>query len=143
LVQSFWRLLKETAEGWNRIDAPRLGAALAYYIMLSTAPLVPDVHVEWRDVRSGAAITALLFSLGKFAIGLYLGKAGIGSAYGAAGSLMAYTVWVYYSAQIFFFEAQFTRTFAEPHGLGAHLRLTEAVPPPAAETPEIRNSRLA
>jgi uncharacterized BrkB/YihY/UPF0761 family membrane protein len=82
--------------------------------MLSTAPLVPDVHVEWRDVRSGAA-----------------------------GSLMAYTVWVYYSAQIFFFEAQFTRTFAEPHGLGAHLRLTEAVPPPAAETPEIRNSRLA
>jgi membrane protein len=260
LMQSFWRLIKETAEGWNRINAPRLGAALAYYTMLSTAPLVvlsiaiaglvfgadaargqvldqirgvvgyqgalaiqgllqsaakpgsgmaaasagllvllwgasgvlgelrdslntvwgvepagregflaivryrfisfamvlgigflllvslllgaaiaaagkmfngalpapesvletinllfsfgtitvlfallyklvPDVHVEWRDVLIGAAVTALLFSLGKFAIGLYLGKAGIGSAYGAAGSLVAYTVWVYYSAQ--------------------------------------------
>lgn len=303
-VHSFWRLLKETAAGWNRINAPRLGAALAYYTMLSTAPLVvlsiaiaglvfgadaargqvleqirgvvgyqgalaiqgllqsaakpgsgmaaagagglvllwgasgvlgelrdslnavwgvepaggegflsiiryrfvsfamvlgigflllvslllstaiaaagkmfndalpapepvleiinlvfsfgtitvlfallyklvPDVHVEWRDVWIGAAVTALLFSLGKFAIGLYLGKAGIGSAYGAAGSLVAYIVWVYYSAQIFFFGAQFTRMFAELHGSHTHLRLAAEPPPPAAKTPEIRNPRLA
>jgi uncharacterized BrkB/YihY/UPF0761 family membrane protein len=56
---------------------------------------------------------------------------------------VAYTVWDYYSAQLFFFGAQFTRTFAELHGSHAHLRLTAALPRPAAETPEIRNSRLA
>lgn len=76
----------------------------------------PDAKIAWDDVRIGAAATALLFTLGKFLIGLYLGKASIGSAYGAAGSLVIVLVWVYYSAQIFFFGAEFTQVYAREHG---------------------------
>ncbi len=74
---------------------------------------VPAVHIDWRDVIVGAIGTALLFTIGKFLLGLYLGKASVGSAYGAAGSLVAIIVWVYYSAQIFFFGAEFTRVYAD------------------------------
>jgi membrane protein len=84
--------------------------------------VVPDVRIEWRDVAIGAAVTSLLFSIGKFLIGLYLGKASVGSAYGAAGSLVVFIVWVYYSAQIFFLGAQFTRVYAERHGSRAQRR---------------------
>ena len=73
---------------------------------------IPDETVPWRDVVAGSVVTALLFTLGKTLIGLYLGKASVGSAYGAAGSLMVLTVWVYYSAQIFFFGAEFTHVWA-------------------------------
>ncbi|MGI8989098.1 MAG: YihY/virulence factor BrkB family protein [Bryobacteraceae bacterium] len=73
---------------------------------------VPNVKIDWEDVWIGAIATALLFTIGKLLIGLYLGKAGIGSAYGAAGSLVAVIVWVYYSAQIFFFGAEFTQVHA-------------------------------
>jgi membrane protein len=73
---------------------------------------IPDQTVPWRDVLAGSMATALLFTLGKTLIGLYLGKASVGSTYGAAGSLMVITVWVYYSAQIFFFGAEFTRVWA-------------------------------
>ena len=66
---------------------------------------LPDVDVQWHDVFIGAAFTAFLFTIGKFAIGMYLGKASFGSTYGAAGSLVIVLVWVYYSAQIFFFGA--------------------------------------
>jgi membrane protein len=84
--------------------------------------LVPDTRVEWRDVGVGAAVTSLLFSLGKLLIGLYLGKASVGSAYGAAGSLVAFLVWVYYSAQVFLLGAAFTHVFAERHGSRARVR---------------------
>jgi membrane protein len=87
--------------------------------------VVPDARVEWRDVAIGAAVTSLLFSAGKFLIGLYLGKASVGSAYGAAGSVVVFIVWVYYSAQIFFFGAQFTRVFAERYGSRARPGLSE------------------
>jgi membrane protein len=73
---------------------------------------IPDEPVPWKDVVAGAFATALLFTLGKTLIGLYLGKASVGSTYGAAGSLMVITVWVYYSAQIFFFGAEFTHVWA-------------------------------
>jgi membrane protein len=73
---------------------------------------LPDVEIRWRDVWIGAAVTALLFSIGKFAIGFYLGHAAVGSAYGAAGSLVAVLVWVYYSAQILYAGAEFTQVYA-------------------------------
>jgi membrane protein len=73
---------------------------------------VPETKVEWSDVRVGATATALLFTLGKSLLGLYRGKASPGSAYGAAGSLVVMVVWVYYSAQIFFFGAEFTHVRA-------------------------------
>lgn len=70
---------------------------------------LPDAPLTWRDVWIGAVFTAGLFSLGKYAIGLYLGNSGVASSFGAAGSLIALLLWVYYSAQIFFLGAEFTR----------------------------------
>jgi len=71
---------------------------------------IPQADTDWRDSLIGGLVTASLFGLGKMCIGLYLGKAGVGSAYGAAGSLVVVVAWVYYSAQIFFFGAEFTHT---------------------------------
>jgi membrane protein len=78
--------------------------------------LLPDVKIAWRDVWLGAAITAVLFTLGKFAIGLYLGQSAMSSSYGVAGSFVVLLVWVYYSAQIFFFGAEFTQVYANSYG---------------------------
>jgi membrane protein len=79
---------------------------------------LPDVspRIEWRDVWFGAAFTAFLFTVGKIALGLYLGKGAVGSAYGAAGSLVVLLVWVYWSAQILFFGAEFTQVYARSRG---------------------------
>ena len=77
---------------------------------------VPETEIAWKDVRVGALVTALLFNLGKFALAVYLGKTTPGSAYGAAGSLVVMVIWVYYSAQIFFFGAELTHVYAVTHG---------------------------
>jgi membrane protein len=77
---------------------------------------IPRAHVAWHDVWIGAAVTSLLFAIGKFAIGLYLGKSSVASSFGAAGSLVILMVWVYYSAQIFLFGAEFTWVYAHEHG---------------------------
>jgi membrane protein len=79
--------------------------------------ILPRVWVAWGDVWIGAAVTALLFSVGKLAIGVYLGKAGLTSGFGAAGSLVVILVWVYYSSQVFLLGAEFTWVFA--HRLGS------------------------
>jgi membrane protein len=73
---------------------------------------LPDAPLSWRDVWIGAFFTAGLFSLGKYAIGLYLGNSSVASSFGAAGSVIALLLWVYYSAQIFFLGAEFTRQYA-------------------------------
>ena len=78
--------------------------------------ILPDVKISWSDVWIGAAVTSLLFSLGKFLIGLYLGKSGVASAYGAAGSLVVILVWVYYTAQILLYGAEFTAVYAIKYG---------------------------
>jgi hypothetical protein len=78
--------------------------------------VLPDVDIDWDDVWVGAAVTALLFTIGKLLIGLYLGHASIGSTFGAAGSLLVFLVWVYYSAQILFFGAEFTQVYARRYG---------------------------
>jgi membrane protein len=77
---------------------------------------VPDVKIGWRDVWVGAAGTAILFAIGKFAIGMYLGKSDLGSAYGAAGSLVIVLAWVYYSSMILFLGAEFTQVYAAAAG---------------------------
>jgi membrane protein len=74
---------------------------------------LPKVRVRWRDVRLGAAVTAVLFVLGKFALGIYLRKAAVGSAFGAAGSIVVVLLWSYWSAQIFFFGLEFTHVYAQ------------------------------
>jgi len=81
--------------------------------------IMPDVRLKWSDVIVGASFTALLFTAGKFLIGLYLGKASFGSTYGAAGSLVIVLVWVYYSSQLFFLGAEFTKIYTEK--FGSHL----------------------
>jgi len=77
---------------------------------------LPDVEIAWRDVWMGAFVTALFFSLGKLVIGLYLGNSAIASSFGAAGSLALLLVWIYYSAQILFFGAEFTQVYANKYG---------------------------
>jgi membrane protein len=83
--------------------------ALIYKVM-------PRVHVQWKDVWIGAVFTALLFSLGKYLIGLYVGRSGVISGFGAAGSLVVILLWVYYSAQIFLVGAEFTWVYANAYG---------------------------
>lgn len=77
---------------------------------------LPDAKIAWRDVWLGAFVTALLFTIGKFLIGLYLGHTSAASAYGVAGSLAVLLIWLYYSAQIFLFGAEFTKVYAARYG---------------------------
>jgi membrane protein len=77
---------------------------------------LPDVKIQWRDVWIGAAITAILFGIGKWLLGFYLGSGAAGSAYGAASSLITLLLWVYYSSQILLFGAEFTQVYAARAG---------------------------
>lgn len=98
---------------------------------------LPDIHPAWRDVWFGAIFTAVLFVAGKFALGLYLGKSAVGSSYGAAGSLVVLLLWVYYSAQILFFGAEFTQVYARTHGSMAQAKdaAAESAAAPARPAP--------
>ena len=78
--------------------------------------VLPSVKIAWRDVTIGSLVTAFLFTLGKFAIGVYLGNSGVASSYGAAGSVVLILIWVYYSAQILLYGAEFTHAFAYKYG---------------------------
>jgi membrane protein len=91
---------------------------------------LPDARISWRDLLPGAALTALLFTAGDYALGLYLGRTGAGSAYGAAGALMAFLLWTYYSAQIVYFGAEFARARARASGRSVRQRY-----PPPEELP--------
>jgi membrane protein len=95
--------------------------------------VLPDVRLRWSDVAVGAAVTSLLFTLGKFLIGLYLGNTTFASAYGAAGSFLIVLVWVYYSAQVFFLGAEFTKIYT--HEFGSSLRATLELHPVSIEEP--------
>lgn len=75
--------------------------------------ILPDAHIEWRDVWLGAAATALLFTIGRYLISLYIGSSNVTSAYGAAGALVIILVWVYYSTQILLFGAEFAKAWAD------------------------------
>ena len=79
---------------------------------------LPDVEIQWRDVWIGAALTSVLFTIGKFLIGLYLGTSGTTSTFGAAGSLITVLLWVFYSSLIFFLGAEFTQVYATNYGSG-------------------------
>jgi len=85
-------------------------------LMAGIFRLLPDLKIEWRDVWLGAALTSLLVVLGKFALSIYFAKSAVGSTFGAAGSLVIVLLWVYYSAQILLFGAEFTQVYARSHG---------------------------
>src|SRR5262249_39126508 len=82
-------------------------------LFASIFKIIPDVHIDWQDVWTGAIVTAVLFVAGKAGIGFYIGRSGVGSAYGAAGSVLIPPAWVYYSSQVLFLGAEFTKLYAE------------------------------
>ena len=82
--------------------------------------VLPDAIIKWKDVITGAMVTAVLFMAGKFAITFYIGKSDVGGTYGAAGSLVVLLVWVYYSSVILYFGAEFTKAYAAKYGDPIH-----------------------
>jgi membrane protein len=136
--------------GWLPALLLQFASTLVTWIIITVLfagiyKVLPDVTIEWRDVILGAAVTSLLFNLGKFVIGLYLGSSTVASAYGAAGSLVILLIWVYYSAQIFFLGAEFTQVFANRYGSQPTVRAKRALlgrlhtsdPTPRSDAPPI------
>ena len=117
--------------GWEVVlQAVNLAVSFAVITVLFALiyKILPRVRVTWHDVWIGAAVTASLFTVGKFVIGLYLGKSGIASGFGAAGSIVVLLVWIYYSAQIVLLGAEFTWVFAHRHGSRAGEKASAAAP---------------
>lgn len=106
-----WELLAQALD----IIISFVVVALLFAILFK---FLPDVKIAWRDVWLGAIVTALLFTIGKFLIGFYLGNSNVTSPYGAAGSVIVLLIWVYYSAQILFFGAEVTQVYAYSYGSG-------------------------
>jgi membrane protein len=102
----------------GELQASIIAVDVSLSLIISTAlfalvyKYIPQERMNWRDVWVGALVTAILFNIGKFAIGYYLGKSAFASVYGAAGSLLVLLLWVYYSAQIFLFGAEITKTYS-------------------------------
>ncbi len=111
----FGSLLPGGAFFWQVVNVV-LSFAVVTLLFAAIYKVLPDVTIAWSDVWIGSAVTALLFTVGKLLIGLYLGHASVGSTFGAAGSLLVFLVWVYYSAQILFFGAEFTQVYARRYG---------------------------
>lgn len=95
-----------------------ISLGVVYLLFAMIYKILPDVHISWKDVWVGALVTSVLFVLGKYLIGLYLGTSTLSSTYGAAGSLVILLLWIYYSAQILFLGAEFTYIYATRHGSG-------------------------
>jgi membrane protein len=116
-----------------------LSFAAVTALFAATYKIVPEVVIEWRDVILGAAVTSIFFTLGNLLLGLYLGKASFSSTYGAAGSTIVLAVWVYYSSQIFFLGAEFTKAFTNLCGSGpaksSHPLITPASGSPSPASP--------
>lgn len=100
---------------WENLDFG-VSLGLMTLIFCLMFKYVPDAKIAWKDVVVGSVITALLFLFGKFLLGLYLSKGSLGSAYGAAGSLIVFLAWVYYSAQIILLGAEFTQVYTRIYG---------------------------
>jgi membrane protein len=126
LALNSWLAALETILGWQSVNSSywfHLAISVISFLAIAFVfaaiyKVIPDVHLNWSDVTVGGIATAALFVVGKQLIALYVGKTELGSAYGAAGSLIVVLVWIYYSAQVFFLGAEFTKVYAER--LGSH-----------------------
>jgi membrane protein len=149
----FREMLPLTSAIWPFVD---FAVSFAATTMLFAAifKILPDVEIAWRDVWLGAAATAALFAIGKIAIGLYLGRSSFTSAYGAAGSLLVLLAWVYYSSQILFFGAEFTKVYTKRYQhrlrpargavfLSEAARIHQGIPHTAVVEEEFRKRRVA
>lgn len=151
LLSAVLTFVQKFLGGFVPIQATVTGEVLNFVISLIAISVlfglifkfVPDVPIDWRDVGIGAVATAVLFAIGKALLALYIGTAGVGSTYGAAGSLIALVVWVYYSAQIFFFGAVFTRVYADTYGSRSQRARLEKRPrtPEGTPSPKSRAQR--
>jgi membrane protein len=125
LILNTWLATVETFFGWRifasnpflHITAFLISSLVITLVFAGIYKFLPNVHLNWRDVARGAVVTSLLFLIGKQLIALYMKTTNLGSAYGAAGSFIVVLVWVYYSAQVFFFGAEFTKVYAETLGV--------------------------
>jgi membrane protein len=122
-----------TAILWILNNLVSFTVATALFAMIFK--ILPDVDLTWRDVGMGAAVTAILFTIGKSLIGLYLGQSNIASSYGAAASVMTVQLWVYYSSLILLYGAEFTKAFAESRGSRRAARHAQAAQAPARTRP--------
>lgn len=100
---------------WENLDLI-VSLGLMTFIFGLMFKYVPDAKIVWKDVFVGSVMTAILFLFGKFLLGVYLSKGSLGSAYGAAGSLIVLLAWIYYSAQIILFGAEFTQVYSRIYG---------------------------
>jgi membrane protein len=133
VVSAISKLWGDAFLGWEILAQfinVALGFALTTGVFAMIYKIMPRVRVRWHDVWLGSAVTALLFTLGRFLIGLYIGKSGVASGFGAAGSLIVIFVWVYYSAQIFLMGAEFTWLYAKTFGSMRNLADKPNEPPP-------------
>jgi membrane protein len=108
-----------TSTGWltfSSVAQFSLGLLMLTAVFAMIYKIMPRVQIDWRDVWIGAAVTSLLFIAGKVLIGAYIGRTGVTSSFGAAASLIIVLLWVYYSAQIFLFGAEFTWVYTHRHG---------------------------
>ena len=115
-VGSYFGSMLPTSEALLHITVFLISFLVVTFLFAAIYKFLPDVDLKWSDVIVGASFTSLLFTIGKQLIGIYLGKASFGSTYGAAGSLVVVLMWVYYSAQLFFLGAEFTKVYTEKFG---------------------------
>lgn len=136
-LAAFGKLWEPRFGGWQVLVAV-VNVVFAYVLTTTVFAMIykvmPRVRVAWTDVFIGASVTALLFTLGKSLIGLYIGRSGMTSGFGAAGSLVMAMVWVYYSAQIFLLGAEFTWAYAVTFGSHKEKKLPAAAPPIPSKT---------
>jgi membrane protein len=136
-LKAMGTLMSGLLPGWQ-IVAQILSLVISFVLIsvlfAAIYKVLPDKKIDWKDVAIGAVATALLFTIGKTLISLYIGSSSVASSYGAAGALAVLLLWIYYSAQIFLFGAEFTKVYAETHGSHAFdsARKAENAPAPAA-----------
>lgn len=104
------------ADFWLALINFAISFVVITFLFAMIFKFLPEIKIAWKDVWLGAAVTSALFTLGKFLIGLYLGRSEVGNTFGAAGSLAILLIWIYYSAQILFFGAEFTQVYANRYG---------------------------
>jgi membrane protein len=104
------------ADFWLELTNFIISFVVISFLFAMIFKFLPEINIPWKDVWLGAAVTSALFSLGKFLIGFYLGRSEVGNIFGAAGSLAILLIWIYYSAQILFFGAEFTQVYANKYG---------------------------
>jgi membrane protein len=115
-LEAIFRWRNVSANYWFHVAVFAMSFLAIAFVFTAIYKLIPEVDLDWSDVTVGGIVTAVLFVAGKQLIAIYVGKTGLGSAYGAAGSIVVILVWVYYSAQVFFLGAEFTKVYAERVG---------------------------